>query len=173
MDETSEKLVVYREYDGGYQAVGSITVTGDGAYFEYAPSFLSLRNTHAISGCLPLQEDPFDARATRAFFDGLVPEGTMRRLLSDAFRVEEGGYRGLLSRLNDESAGALVFERDGTDPMEGRGYEPIEFDRLASFAAFPRTGAILPIALDLLTRNHRILSETKRWSSRASFLIGR
>ena len=97
----------------------------------------------------------------------------MRRLLSDAFRVEEGGYRGLLSRLNDESAGALVFERDGTDPMEGRGYEPIEFDRLASFAAFPRTGAILPIALDLLTRNHRILSETKRWSSRASFLIGR
>ena len=46
MDETSEKLVVYREYDSSYQAVGSITVTGDSALFEYAPSF-PLAQKHA------------------------------------------------------------------------------------------------------------------------------
>ena len=62
----------------------------------------------------------------------------MRKSLSVSFHASIDDSHELISRLNDESAGALVFKFAGEDPASGRGYEAIGDSDLERFAAFPR-----------------------------------
>ena len=82
--------------------------------------------------------DRFPSFAVKSFFDGLLPEGSIRRSPSASFHASMNETQELISRLNDESAGTLVFKFAGEDPTQGRGYEPVGDSDLEQFASFPR-----------------------------------
>ena len=142
------ELAVYAELDGEYVVVGRISsraildINNQNICFKYDSSYLLRENAHSISACLPLREEEFDPQTTQAFFEGLVPEGSMRRVLSNAFHVGSENYQQIISRLNNESCGALVFKADDEDPLAHREYEPIDFEQLAQLAKSPTAQAL-------------------------------
>lgn len=131
------KLLVYREYLGRFEEVGHVAPTGDGMAFSYSEGYLQSRTAQAISRTLPLRAGEFSARETESFFNGILPEGSMRRSLSRAFHADVDDMGAFMARLNDESAGALVFSGEEGDPSEGRGYVPLGEGDLARFAEHP------------------------------------
>lgn len=147
----TERMQVLREYCGSYQKVGVLEPTREGAVFSYDRGYLDRRDAHAISVLMPLREGSFGERETRAFFDGLLPEGPLRRAMSEAFHADRDDYQSLLSHLNNESAGALVFCGEGDDPLRERFYEPLPFSELESFARQPRAHALAMSATSRLS----------------------
>ena len=73
------KLNVYREVGGAYEMVGAIDRRGtDEATFAYASSYLASPVCRPLSNSLPLGAQAADPRTTLAFFEGLLPEGSLR-----------------------------------------------------------------------------------------------
>ena len=110
------ELVVYREYFGRFEEVGRVAPAGGGIGFAYSESYLQSRTAQSISQALPLRSGAFPARETESFFNGILPEGSMRRSLGRAFHADIDDVGAFLARLNDESAGALVFGK-GRSPF--------------------------------------------------------
>lgn len=132
------ELVVFREILGSFQEVGRISAVDGTLSFEYFVDYLSDQNAQPISHVLPLRRSAFDQVTTNSFFEGILPEGSMRRALNSSLHTSGDDLHVLLSRLNNESAGALVFKTPGEKPDEGRGYEPIGEEGLRRFASTPR-----------------------------------
>ncbi len=105
------------------EAVGSLTPIGDGSYaFAYAPEVLSRGSGEALlSMSLPVRPEPFDAMASRPFFEGLLPEGAVREQLAARLRVGPGNSFGLLAALGRDCAGAVVILPEGQELGTGRG----------------------------------------------------
>lgn len=131
-------LVVYREYLGCFEEAGHLASSDEGVVFAYSESYLQNETAHAISQALPLQVEAFSPRETESFFEGILPEGRMRRNLSRTFHADVNDTSALLARLNNESAGALVFKEEGEEPDEDRGYIPLTADDFEHFAQYPR-----------------------------------
>lgn len=131
------ELVVYREYFGRFEEVGRVASARDGIGFAYSEGYLQSRTAQSISQALPLQSGAFSARETESFFNGILPEGSMRRSLSRAFHADVDDVGAFMARLNDESAGALVFGEGEESLSEGRSYVPLGDDDLARFAEHP------------------------------------
>lgn len=110
----------------------------DGAGFSYSEGYLNSRTSQAISRALPLQPGVFSARETESFFNGILPEGSMRRSLGRAFHADIDDTITFMTRLNDESAGALVFSEGKAPLLEDRGYIPLEEGDFERFAKYPK-----------------------------------
>ncbi len=135
-------LVVFRELRGEYEKVGVLDLKPDGTDFRYAAEYLSSGDASPISHSLPL--GAFREFGRTRFFEGLLPEEGMREAFERSVRGSRGGMDGLISRLGNESSGALVFGDGDGDLLEGRGYEPADPGMIREFAARPRA-----VALDL------------------------
>lgn len=134
MDET---LFVYREYHGRPQLVGSLAYDVE-ASFVYDEEYLGFAGAAPISLRLPLREKPFGTGETAAFFEGLVPEGSMRAMFRKMLHRDGDAYPRLLSRLGDESIGAIMFSKsDELDP-DSRGYVELDPGWVGSFLEAPR-----------------------------------
>nr|WP_315246220.1 type II toxin-antitoxin system HipA family toxin [uncultured Albidiferax sp.] len=81
--------------------------------FSYAPDWLAYSGARALSHSLPLQTAPFDDRATRPFFAGLLPEGDKRKLVAQALQVSRQNDFGLLDGIGGECAGAVTLLESG------------------------------------------------------------
>jgi len=95
------------------ERVGTLALVDGRLNFCYAPSWLSHKDTVALSASLPLQAQPFDDRKTRPFFAGLLPEGQLRRLIAQQFQVSGHNDFALLERIGGECAGAVTFLEPG------------------------------------------------------------
>ena len=93
--------------------VGTLALIGGHLGFCYAPGWLSRPDAVALSHSLPLRAEPFDDRATRPFFAGLLPEGQMRRLIARQFQVSGQNDFALLDHIGGECAGAVTFLASG------------------------------------------------------------
>jgi len=93
--------------------VGTLALVDGRLNFRYAPDWLSQPDAVALSIALPLQAQPFDDRATRPFFAGLLPEGQMRRLIAQQFQVSGQNDFALLDHIGGECAGAVTFVEAG------------------------------------------------------------
>ncbi len=73
---------------------------------------------------------------TKAFFDGLLPEGDARDSISDRFSVTRGDNFGLVSAIGRDCAGAVVIQpSDLPEPPSGAGVEILadrDLERLIS-----------------------------------------
>ena len=69
-----------------------------------------------LSQSLPLRAEPFDDRATRPFFAGLLPEGDKRRLIAQALQVSRQNDFALLDGIGGECAGAVTLLEPGQTP---------------------------------------------------------
>ncbi|KAI5913900.1 type II toxin-antitoxin system HipA family toxin [Thauera sp. 2A1] len=95
------------------ERVGTLALVDGRLGFCYASGWLSRPNAVALSHSLPLRAEPFDDRATRPFFAGLLPEGQMRRLIARQFQVSGQNDFALLDHIGGECAGAVTFIAPG------------------------------------------------------------
>ena len=101
-------LDVSIEINGRQIPIGSIS--GDSVYtavFRYSEEYLSAPQSKAISLSLPLQSTPFTPEQTRIFFEGLLPEGFLRRTVAESSRTDPTDYLTLLEMLGSECLGAI------------------------------------------------------------------
>lgn len=72
--------------------------------------------TPLLSLALPLTEDRYPNGVTRAFLDGLLPEGEPRRAIAADLDLPASDAFGLLTALGRDCAGALVVQPEGDPP---------------------------------------------------------
>lgn len=70
-----------------------------------------------LSQSLPLRAEPFDERATRPFFAGLLPEGAKRKLIAQTLHVSRQNDYALLDSIGGECAGAVTLLEPGQTPQ--------------------------------------------------------
>jgi len=104
------------------QHAGNLTQTDGRLGFAYTPDWLA-RNAAVgeitippLSQSLSLTAAPFDDRAARPFFAGLLPEGAKRTLIAKALHVSKQNDFGLLNGIGGECAGAVTFLQPGHQP---------------------------------------------------------
>jgi serine/threonine-protein kinase HipA len=101
------------------EAVGEIEKRGPSRYrFAYSQSVLDRFNPGAniLSASLPVQSDDFAPAQTAPFFEGLLPEGTVREAIARRLRLSEEDGFGLLEALAAECAGAVAVLSPGRTP---------------------------------------------------------
>lgn len=72
--------------------------------------------TTALSQSLPIRPEPFDDRASRPFFAGLLPEGGKRKQIAKTLQVSAQNDYALLESLGGECAGAVTLLEPGKSP---------------------------------------------------------
>lgn len=109
-----KKYTVVLEIQGEEVIVGYIEgKSSEDARFYYADDYLSLNDPKAISVSLPIQKEPFSAHRTRVFFDGMLPEGFMRKSLANNMHIDEDDYLSILHYLGKECIGAIRIGEPG------------------------------------------------------------
>src|ERR1035437_576053 len=98
--------------------IGTLSQISGRLSFAYAPACLvnQARGT-PLSQSLPLREEPFDDRATRPFFAGLLPEGDKRKFVAQALQVSRQNDFALLDSIGGECAGAVTLLEPGQTPQ--------------------------------------------------------
>lgn len=125
------KLTVFL---GGHE-LGTIERRGPSRYrFAYsAPALRPEREDGtALSASLPLREKAFTPSESAPFFEGLLPEGSMRMAIARKFGLSEEDGFGLLKALGIDCAGAVVVLAEGEEARtpEGQGIRPLDAGEL-------------------------------------------
>ena len=92
--------------------IGTLSQIDGRLNFAYAPGAST-----PVSQSLPIRLDPFDDRATRPFFAGLLPEGSKRRQIAKTLQVSIPNDYALLESLGGECAGAVTLLEPGQSPQ--------------------------------------------------------
>ena len=92
--------------------IGTLSQIEGRLSFAYAPGA-----TTPVSQSLPIQAEPFDDRATRPFFAGLLPEGGKRRQIAKTLQISTQNDYALLESLGGECAGAVTLLEPGQTPQ--------------------------------------------------------
>ena len=146
------KLDVSVEINGRQREVGSIE--GDSDYtaeFCYSQDYLEAPSACPISISMPLRPEPYGPAETRNFFEGLLPEGFLRRTVAETNRKDAGDYLSLLEMLGHECLGAIQIK--GADyrfikPLYRR-FEPELMFALASEGATKSADLVVESHLSL------------------------
>jgi serine/threonine-protein kinase HipA len=125
---------VYLEIDGSQVKVGEIEGnSSEDACFSYSKEYVARTDSRAISVSLPIQEEPFSPERTKIFFDGLLPEGFMRKSIATNMHFDENDYLSILYNLGKECLGAIRI--DESDEEQESGYEAITSMQVEELAA--------------------------------------
>lgn len=98
------------------QHIGSLAQTDGRLEFAYLPEWLESGKAVPLSHSLPLQAGPFEDKAARPFFAGLLPEGDKRALIARALHVSRQNDFALLDGIGGECAGAVTLLESGQRP---------------------------------------------------------
>ncbi|MBL0124446.1 MAG: type II toxin-antitoxin system HipA family toxin [Betaproteobacteria bacterium] len=104
--------------------IGTLSQIEGRLSFSYTTDWLEKNTTKAGSGgdtiplsqSLPLRAEPFDDRAARPYFAGLLPEGAKLGLIAQALHVSRKNDFGLLDGIGGECAGAVTLLEPGQTP---------------------------------------------------------
>jgi serine/threonine-protein kinase HipA len=104
--------------------VGTLTQVEGRLHFSYAADWLEKNSAEdgiavdkiPLSQSLPERVEPFDDRAARPYFAGLLPEGHKRNLIARALHVSGKNDFGLLDGIGGECAGAVTLLELGRQP---------------------------------------------------------
>ena len=125
---------VYLEIDGSQVKVGDIKGdSSENAQFSYSKEYIARDASRAISISMPIQEEPFSSECTKVFFDGLLPEGFMRKSIATNMHFAENDYLSILYYLGKECLGAIRI--DESDELQDSGYEAITSKQVEELAA--------------------------------------
>ena len=148
-----KKLAVEIEVKGKSVYVGNISGNDyRDAVFSYADEYLASADARAISISLPVTKQTFDVNSTRNFFEGLLPEGFMRRSVAEWMRTDENDYLSILAGLGSECLGAIKVIDSGAPKLMPR-YIKLSKEEVRSLA---REGATESV--QLVTKAHLSLT---------------
>ncbi len=84
--------------------------------FRYADDAVARHGQGALllSASLPVQSGSYPSAAAKPFFEGLLPEGTVRTAIARALGLSEENTFGLLEALGEDCAGAVVVLPEGS-----------------------------------------------------------
>ena len=100
------------------QHVGHLSQAEGRLGFTYSAPWLQSGHARPLSHSLPLRAEPFDDKAARPFFAGLLPEGNMRKLVAQALQVSRQNDFALLDGIGGECAGAVMLLEPGHRPQQ-------------------------------------------------------
>ena len=147
------KLDVSIEMEGRQREVGQIIGTSDyNASFSYSEDYLASEFARPISLSLPLRDDAYDPETTKKFFEGLLPEGFLRRTIAENNRTDQSDYLTLLEMLGSECLGAIQIKGEHFRAARPE-YRPIEPEMMYRIAA---EGALT--SADLVVESHLSLT---------------
>lgn len=115
--------------------VGTLTCSAEDEYaFSYDADWLCHEGCFALSRSLPLSDIPCSGYKVRSFFGNLLPEATVRAMLTRRLGVSESNDYALLALIGRECAGALSLAPERPDGLEAVSseYESLDEDRLAA-----------------------------------------
>jgi serine/threonine-protein kinase HipA len=108
--------------------------------FRYAESWLNQSGTQAIAPQLALQQLEHTGTAVETYFENLLPEGDIRRLLS--IRHHATSVFGLLRAVGGDTAGGLSLLPVGQKPAPAR-YRTVRWETLAESLRNPAAPALI------------------------------
>lgn len=113
------RLTVEIEINGKSVYVGDIVGNDHtDTVFTYADEYIDSVDSRAISISLPLEKRSFSVEQTKNFFEGLLPEGFMRRSVAEWLRTDENDYITILAGLGNECLGAIKISDNGMPRLE-------------------------------------------------------
>jgi serine/threonine-protein kinase HipA len=101
--------------------------------------------TPLLSLTFPLTRDRYPNGVTRAFLEGLLPEGEPRRAIAEDFNLPASDVFGFVGALGKDCAGALVIQPEGDPPPPPPTTltaEPLSADDLAELVANLRSAPL-------------------------------
>jgi serine/threonine-protein kinase HipA len=101
--------------------------------------------TPLLSMTLPVRPERFPPGVTRAFLDGLLPEGNTRRAIAEDLRLRADDTFALIRALGRDCAGAIVVQPDddpAPPPATTTSAEPLEVDELAKLISNLKTAPL-------------------------------
>lgn len=115
------------------QLVGQLTQDDHGELgFVYGPEWLADPEAPSLSASLPKQVEPFNRKACRPFFAGLLPEEDQRETVARVLGVSTANDFSLLDCLGGEVAGAIELLPIGQEPAASPdAYAPTCLDKNA------------------------------------------
>ena len=154
------RMKVWGEISGERHLVGTLeTIPGREEQFSYAESYLESEVAQPLSVRLPLREEPFPVRQTRAFFRNLLPEGGALAAVAKTLEVKSSSYLKVLDALGSECIGALILESDNGSDDALYGYDPLSREELGR--AFEAGARALPSCKRKPSSHWRVPS--RRW----------
>lgn len=106
--------------------VGTLIKTrAPGVEFAYDTRWLALPNVYPVSLSLPLASETYAAEKATPFFDGLLPEGSIRAHIARSLHVSEQNTFDLLAEIGKECAGALSFWKENEEVVFAGDYLPL------------------------------------------------
>lgn len=75
---------------------GILKETDEGYSFKYDINYLQSKNASAVSLTLPLQADEYNSKTLFSFFDGLIPEGWLFKIVTDNWKIDGRDRFGVL-----------------------------------------------------------------------------
>jgi serine/threonine-protein kinase HipA len=77
--------------------------------FTYSEIWLQNPNAISISYSLPLQKNEFTRKECQAFFEGILPEESQRKIIAKNLGISANNDFSMLEKIGGECAGALTF----------------------------------------------------------------
>ncbi|MBN1308187.1 MAG: HipA N-terminal domain-containing protein [Chitinispirillaceae bacterium] len=89
---------------------GLIEETAEGYQFTYDARYLASPAAQPVSLTLPLGPHPFVTPTLHPFFDGLIPEGWLLKIVVKNWKISERDRMGLLLTVCKDCIGAVSVE---------------------------------------------------------------
>ena len=154
-----KRLDVSIEINGRQREVGVISGSNDyDASFCYSEHYLESGTARPISISLPLTDKPYGPELTRRFFEGLLPEGFMRRTVAEQNRTDDGDYLSILEMLGAECIGAVQIKGENYKNIEPsyRAFDPETMYKLAAEGATRSADLVVEAHLSLTGASGKI-----------------
>lgn len=163
-------LIVEIEISGLNCVVGKIIGNDyNDARFSYTVDYLQMEGSRPISLSLPLQTEAFSVHATRNFFEGLLPEGFIRKCVAKEVHTDTNDYLNILAVLGNECLGAIrIVDNEAAIPVTS--YKLLQDAEIKALAQEGATESV-----QLITKSHLSLTgasgkvglyyepESKKW----------
>ncbi len=75
---------------------GILAETDEGYSFQYDNEYLQSENASAVSLTLSLQSEVYTSKTLFSFFDGLIPEGWLLKIVTDNWKIDNRDRFGVL-----------------------------------------------------------------------------